>query len=357
MPPLARRFRPYQQQAETEAEIRYGGQQAGLESLFGSRTRDYQRQAAAQQTAFRSLLGSLGTASSRLNQTYNDAGLTPEARAQFANTPDGQRLLAQLARDQGAIQQQQLGAETGQQFIQARMADDYREDVDQINDSLLGLQRERGLFEQQALSGLIGEDRARRSQANAAARQQQFDAEQAISNREAAQTNALIGQGLLPDAEGNLQPLPGGKADPNAPGNQPEPKSPWAPQGAQSSARSTISKAFAQAKRLKREGRARREAATFLTEGRPGQQVVDRKGNKVNIPGVPSFEELYASIALDLAYDGHISRRNVQELHRAGIKVRPLGYKTPNDIPKPKSYEERIRDNEVAGPPDPRNRR
>jgi len=70
--------------------------------------------------------------------------------------------------------------------------------------------------------------------------------------------------------------------------------------------------------------------------------VYDKSGNAVNIPGVPSFEELYASIALDLAYDGHISRRNVQELHRAGIKVKPLGYKTPGALPKKRKGPTRI---------------
>src|SRR5687767_14367922 len=114
-PKLPKRFEPYAQQARTEADIRYGSQEAGIRSLFDTTTRGYQRDSAAQESGFRSLLGALQSAPAQLNATYTDAGLTPEMRQKFAGTPDGQRLLAQFARDQGAIQQQDLGARSGQQ--------------------------------------------------------------------------------------------------------------------------------------------------------------------------------------------------------------------------------------------------
>lgn len=334
--PLPKRFRPFADQVANESEIRYGGQEAALESLLGQTTRGFERQSGAQDAAARSLLGSLASASSDLNRVYSDAGLTPSLLSQIGNSPTGQRLAGELARGQAGIQQQQLGAQAGRAYQTQHLGDEYREDTGKINDSLLALTKEKGLFAQSALSQLITGDRATRHDANEAARKQAAADAEAVLDRQASRDNSLISQGLLPDASGTLQPLPGGKADPNAPGNQPKPKSPWLDKGGQSSARSSISKAFAQAKRLMTEGRTRAEAAQILTEGRPGQQVVDRKGNKVNIPGVPSYEELYASVALDLAFDKHLSQRNVQELHGQGIKVKPLGYKTPGSLPKPK---------------------
>jgi hypothetical protein len=367
---LPKRFEPYAQQAQTESEIRYGAQETGLENLFGSRTRDYQRQAAAQETGFRSLLGSLQTGGVRLNQTYNDAGLTPEIRAQYANTPDGQRILAQLARDQGAIQQQQMGAESGQQFIQARMADDYREDVGEINQSLLGLLKERGLFEQQALSGLIGEDRSRRSTNNAAARQQQFDAEEAVRNRQATQDNALIGQGLLPGPDGSLQPLPGGKADPNAPGNKPKRTTGpgTATRESQQAAGNDFSKAVGLARGMLRPkpgkpdpGRTpevRETIAGTLTNGKKGSAgkviyetvpVLDARGQPTGRtkrqakldpatgeqitsrarPDVPSFDGPIAEAATEQAMFGYVTTETVRELQQLGYSVNQIpGLKT-----------------------------
>ena len=60
--PLPKRFQPYANQAATEAALRYGAQEDALQSIFGQTTADYQRQAAAQDAASRSLLGSLQSA-------------------------------------------------------------------------------------------------------------------------------------------------------------------------------------------------------------------------------------------------------------------------------------------------------
>lgn len=121
----------------------------------------------------------------------------------------------------------------------------------------------------------------------------------------------------------------------------------WAPPATQGKAADTISLALAQAKRLKREKLDRAGAAQVLTEGR--EKIKGEKdGTEFEIPEVPKFAGLWASIALDLAYDGHISARNARLLRKRGIRVRKLGYKFS------KSYQQRIKDNEVAGPPRPR---
>ena len=42
------RFRPYQRQAETQGALRYGAPMDALQAIFGTRTRDYERQSASQ---------------------------------------------------------------------------------------------------------------------------------------------------------------------------------------------------------------------------------------------------------------------------------------------------------------------
>lgn len=363
---LPKRFQPLLEQARTQGALRYGAQESGLQSIFDDVTQNYTRQSAAQEGAARSLLGSLATGGVRLNQAYSDAGLTPEVRAQYAQTPDGQRILASLARGQGDIQQQQLGAEAGRQYIQQRLGDDYRTDVNKINSQKTAMDTERGLYESSLLDQLIGSDRSMRHDANAAARKQEFDAQQAIDDRTAARDNALISQGLLPDAEGNLQPLPGGKADPNAPSNRPKRTSGagTASPDAQRSAGTDFQKAAALANALKGGQPAtpeiRQAISNTLTNGKPastgkviyeevpildaggrptgktkrqpkldpktGQQVTSKSR-----PAVPAFDAAIANAATEQALFGYVTTKTVRELQKLGYSVNGIpGLKTEN---------------------------
>lgn len=360
---LPKMFEPLLAQAQTAGALRYGAQETGLLGLLSDTNRNYTRQAAAQEGATRSLLGSLQGASVNLNNVYSDAGLTPEVRAQYANTPDGQRILASLARGQGDIQQQTLGAQAGRQYLQQRMAEDYNSDTGKINDQLGALRKERGLFESSTLDSLIGENRAARAKLNADARQRQADADAAVQAQNAAQTNALIGQGLLPDSHGNLQPLPGGKADPNAPGNKPKRTSGpgTATKDAQLSAGKDFKKAFALANGLKGSQAAtpetRKAIQGVLTNGKPASQgkvvyeevpvldaagrptgktkrqpKLDANGQQITSPSrpaVPAFDEPIAAAATEQALYGYVTTKTVRELQKLGYSVNQIpGLKT-----------------------------
>jgi hypothetical protein len=53
-----------------------------------------------------------------------------------------------------------------------------------------------------------------------------------------------------------------------------------------------------------------------------------RSRQKVRDPGVPKApSQLAASIALDLEFDGHVSRRNIAELHKRRLSLNQLGFK------------------------------
>lgn len=109
----------------------------------------------------------------------------------------------------------------------------------------------------------------------------------------------------------------------------------WATTEQQGKASSQIDQALAVLKN-KLKGMTRQQAAAYLTQGVSDRPIYDENGKRVLNPdgtqkttgSVPAFDPLWASVALDIAFDGHISRNNVKRLHARGIKVDPLGYPT-----------------------------
>src|SRR6478609_2592704 len=99
-PKLPKRFRPYLEQAQTQAALRYGAQESALGGVLAQLVRDYGRQSEAQHSA-----------GQNLEKVYTDAGLTPALRQQIADSPTGQRLAGELASGQASIQNQTLGAQ------------------------------------------------------------------------------------------------------------------------------------------------------------------------------------------------------------------------------------------------------
>lgn len=92
----------------------------------------------------------------------------------------------------------------------------------------------------------------------------------------------------------------------------------------------------------------RNVAADDLLRGR-----VPKKGESFD--PVPKFGQLAASLALDMAYDGHISRANAQRLHKLGYKVDDLtgaiSYtnRPPEPKPKPKPRPTTVSTNPFPG--------
>jgi hypothetical protein len=351
--PLPSRYRPYLAQSRTETAIRYGSQESALHQIFDQTTRDYYRQATAQRDAGMSVLGALKGADKGLRDVYAQSGLGPHLLSQIADSPTGQRLAGELASNRVDVKNQLLGAQAGQQYIQQHLGDQYREDVGNINAQGTALAKEKGLFQADLLDQLITADKAARHAARLAAAKQRHD--DALARRQivAAQTNALIGQGLLPNADGSLVPLPGGKADPNAPQFQDDPKRPTRGPGsaspaAQLSASTAFSNAVSLAKGLLNGLPITPEnvtgAASILANGRPassGQptyrdvkdasghtkriKVIDDHGHPVMTPArpkIPSFDQPIAQAAAEQAAFGYVTSGTLGKLRKLGYSVR-----------------------------------
>lgn len=372
---LPKRFEPFLNQALTEADLRYGAQEAALGSILGQLNRNHNRNLDAQATANSSLVGLLKGQDANVERYYSESGLTPTVLSQLAQDPSGRRLAGEMAGYRSQNQAAMTGQIAGDQFQRSRINQEYGDQLGQFGDQFTAMQRERGTFTSALLDQLIGEDRKARQAANAAARQQQHDDAQAALGMDAAQTNALIGQGLLPQPDGTLAPLPGGKADPNAPGNQPKPKKRTTGPGtaspdAQRSASTDFTKATSLAKGMignqPLTPELRAALTKNLTNGRPasggdviyeevpvlgadGKQKKDAAGNPITkrvpkvdpttgtrvttraLPALPSFDATIAAAATEQAMFGYVTTATVRELQKLGYSVNQIpGLKTEN---------------------------
>jgi hypothetical protein len=80
---------------------------------------------------------------------------------------------------------------------------------------------------------------------------------------------------------------------------------------------------------------SRSQQANTLLSGRPEQahtesqkdkkSGVTKSGKVIDQSGIEPTDSLYASIALDIVHDGHVSKRNAQRLHARGLTVEDLG--------------------------------
>lgn len=351
--PLPSRYKPYLAQSKTETAIRYGSQESALHQIFDQTTRDYYRQATAQRDAGMSVLGALKGADKGLRQVYAQSGLGPHLLSQIAGSPTGQRLAGELASNRSDVKQQLLGAQAGQQYIQQHLGDQYREDVGNINAQGSALAKEKGLFQSDLLDQLITADRAARQAARLAAAKQRHDDALARQQIVSAQTNALIGQGLLPDPKGSLVPLPGGKADPNAPQYKDKAGRPTKGPGsaspaAQLKAGTAFSSAVGLAKGMLNGKPITPEnvtgAAGILASGRPAsggqpiyRDVTDASGHTKQVkvlnpdgtpkttsgrPKVPSFDGTIAQAATEQAAYGYVTSGTIRKLQKLGYSVR-----------------------------------
>jgi hypothetical protein len=69
-------------------------------------------------------------------------------------------------------------------------------------------------------------------------------------------------------------------------------------------------------------------ATCHIEHHHPGDDAGDRSGSTEQRPTtIDKHDPLYASVALDVLIDGHVSRYNAQRLHSRGLKVEDLDHR------------------------------
>jgi hypothetical protein len=302
--------------AEAEAKIRFGSERAGLAALVGQAQEEYK-------TDLRTARGMAATAirSARkgrrpLRKIYNEAQAAADTAHQdveaafgrlgaaadpFKAVTDREFALAEQRRADSAaaarrdLIAQENEAKLGRMFAVGQAKTRYTSTLNQISDRLRDVGDREGAY----IVSRLGELR-----------------EAGTKHRQAIELENIKHEHDLAEIDrrarsGGGRGGGGGGAD-------------RASRAELRSFTAKFAKAFSHAKDYSQAGDARRIAADDLTRGVPSSTVVS-KGKKLKDPGVPAIDDqLAVAVALDMAYDGVISRRNTQRLHQAGIKVADL---------------------------------
>jgi hypothetical protein len=249
-------------------------------------------------------------------------------------------LLAQTARNAPIV--------AGQQASKALA--EHQADLEKINAQRASLAGQVGAFTQGRLGDLVGDDRKLRHDSNTTSRkikaqlaetQARLDVTKRGQDLSHTDRQAAIDQRAA-SAAGKGK-LPGG-VKVNTPQQH-------------GALKDSVGSALAVVQQQKKLGRSRTEIARTLINGRPAQTITLSPGdpgydasnpsaNKVSVPALPKVGQLALSVALDQAFDSHVSGHNVNELHRRGYSVKTLGFNTT----KPKSRRKRAPSRKVSVP-------
>lgn len=393
----------FQRQAADLTLVRYGPELSALTTLLRQAQQDRNQTIRTARSTAGLIQSSVDQARPDVRHVYTAAGRTA-AKAQriaapaLAGLPAGSPFAAAAALEQSGLKgrlaesraaslsdldRRRVAAGEGAAYAQQAARREYSQTRGQIGQRAQDLSREEGAFAASTMMDLIAQRAQSRQEANRLAAQ--------LTN---SRGNALISAGLMPrfDKHGNLigaAPIPGGRLDPNAPQNQPKPAKPqpWASQPQQSKAGDTIHAALTEAQTLKHAGWTRQEALNDILNGvpdRPGKPIYrtiktpgkpDRQVRVLNPDGTPKMtqpvpgikainEQLYVQAALDLAYEGHLSRRTQNLLRARRVRIGPLGVTTYGQWLKrlraalaagkpPPNYNAAVHAGVVAGPAAP----
>lgn len=338
---MAKSKQKYASQINSETDLRYGPQLSALATLLSNAQSDRNQALSVNASTAQAMSNAARLAEPEVSKA-NDAYLGQLLAAkQSLGNPDtaayaasGDPYKQALARDLAGAQtraaettrdasheltQRGLDARAGAVSGARAINDRYVGQADQIGQQAQELTGQSGTFAASRLAELLGDD------AKSA-----HDTAQSRADRQATSTNAenqnattLAAAGVNPD--GTI--IPGGKADPAVKDKNKPIK--WQSPAQAGEAKDKIAAARVTAAKLKAAGRSRSEIASLLVGGRPSQSVEDpNTGAITTVPGISKVPQLYASVALDLVWNKHVSRRNVAELHKRRYKVSDLGLPT-----------------------------
>lgn len=351
---------PYVTQAQDQALVRFGPERSALVALLQQAAQDRDTAVSSARSTSDLVRNAVDQARPGVAQAYNAAIKTAAAQQAIAapqltpGSPFAQaaaieasglnsRLAETQANETAGLSQRRIQAAEGAAYAQTAANRQYAQSRQQITQRAADLGDEEGAFTASTATDLATADaksQAQSDEASARIRQQERDSQRSA--------------GIDPDT---LQPIPGGKLDPSTKAS----KKKWATSTAQAAASDQIQQARNEIAGIK-DGFSRGEAASLILTGAPasskkvyepikqGNRTIQRPvlwkaGDKQNgrpidpsligtqktidIPATPQIKsQLLLSAALDMEYDGHLSRRNQQLLHARGIKLAPLGLLT-----------------------------
>jgi hypothetical protein len=347
-------------EAAMQALVRFGPELSGLKALQRTAEADYKQSVRSAHGTSAGIINAVDVARPQVASIYTKAGrqasqaygVTSQDMASLGPVANSIRAAASLEQqgtqarlaESGAssltdLAQRRVAAKSGEQWAVTSAHDKLVTDLTKV------LQRKQDLLGEKGAFTALTE-----SQLTDAARKRAADLTKQRRALAQQERSSIRSSGIDP-ATG--KPIPGGKLDPKAKKGTGGPGGDgWASQAAQAAAADKIAAAKHWAAQLKSVGLGRHDVARSLLTGQKAKNVPlhddngrplywkagekgNEKGDKTGepkthtLPELPKIDsELYLSVALDAAYDGHISARNQKLLHDRGIKIGPLGLKT-----------------------------
>jgi hypothetical protein len=267
-------------------------------------------------------------------------GLSPDLQAAIGleQANAASRVSSGRAQTLSGLSQQMAAARAGGQYASNKAYDDLVTALQKIGEQRMGILSDKSTFTASEQARLAGEARDRALRVRL----------ETMGNTQ-SERNSLRSSGIDPDTG---KPIPGGKLDPSAKkGPKRLPGGAKLATVAQHGAfQDQVDSLHAWIEAHKDDYKSRAEMAHDLSEGVPASTVTDPKtGQKIKDPGVPkASSQLALSVALDLGWDGAISRHgfqgqgNLGRLHSRGYSVKRLGYavqpaRSPRKAPRRRS--------------------
>jgi hypothetical protein len=357
---MAKKRQRWAREAAMQALVRFGPEASGLKALERQARSTYQSTTRGAIGAAQTIVGEVDRARPQVKRNYDQAGLaaaraahdvvnpvmdklgpaagTLAAATRISQGTGARRLAEERASALTDLSQRRVQAVEGAQFAQSNARDTLVGELAKIFERQQDLRRERGAFTAATAGQLREAARDRAQQMDIAELSAETQRQNSRRSARQQERNSLRSSGIDPKTG---KPIPGGKLDPKAAKGEGRD---WATKEQQQAARRDFQQALDYAKDFSRERAPRHEAANVLKRGVPaseaeiiydpqtGKPKVGKDGKRLKEPGIPAVpaikDELMLTAALDIAYDGHLSRATQKKLHANGIKIGPLGAKT-----------------------------
>jgi hypothetical protein len=325
---------PYLDDAQAQSIIRYGPETSALTALLRAAEQNYTERVRAARSAREFTVGAVGQAQPQVTRAY--AGAQQAVQPAFAQGGgvEAQALQARLGEAQALAQQQlaarQVSAVEGEGSARQQALREFGQDRQKIGDRGTALAQEIGAF----VTSTAGQSRSA-----AQAAQQQVDELNARLVQD--ERNSIRSSGTDPDTG-----LPTQDALTQIENAKPKPGTKWASQEQHVKAADSISSLQNFAQQLKSQKVSRADAAQALLAGQEAKEIPIYRTVKLpnggtrqervlnpdgtqktrTIPAVPKAEsQLLLKAALDMAYDGHLSRATQKLLHDRKMQIGQLG--------------------------------
>lgn len=329
---------PFLEDAQAQSIIRYGPELSALKSLLTAAETSYTDRVRQARSSREFSVGAVDRALPQVQQAYQGAQQAVAPQFAQAGGVEAQALAARMAEAQALAQsqlyQRRVSAVEGEGALRSQAQRELSQDRQKIGDRGTDLAREIGAFVTQT----AGSSRAAATAAQAEV--ERFNAQLVQDER-----NSIRSSGTDPDTG-----LPTQDAQTVIDNANRTPSKKWASQEQHASASDEIANLQTFAAKLRSEKVSRKDAVSVLLNGAEADEVPiyekykdadgkvktrkklirDDQGNIVEATrkraAVPkASSQVLLKAALDMAYDGHLSRATQKLLHDRNLQIGQLG--------------------------------